>query len=217
MKINLTGLKVSDIIDSSKSTVAEGTAQPPIPRSIDQTPGNPKSTVDTSGTDALGKQSMDTQSQVADASSVQKRKELNPAGKGLEYDKAQLNAADQASPPKNPTDVAKQQPPKQKSFKQSLMDKMLSSQWDKSSSDTPSNNKLDVDSTGPDQGQKQPAHLDQQSTKRPQIGQFDPRNINAPRDPNPPAIDTDGMLSGIKSPNLNMPSIKMPNIRPSFR
>lgn len=217
MKINLTGLKVSDIIDSSKSTVAEGTAQPPIPQSIDQNPGNPKSTVDTSQSDALGRQSMDTQSQVADTSSVQKRKELNPASKGIEYDKAQLNAADQAKAPNSPTEVAQQQPPKQKSFKQSLMDKMISSQWDKSSSDTPKDNKLGIDSTGPDQGQHQPAHLDQQNTKRPQIGQFDPRNISTPRDPNPPAIDTDGIMSGIKSPNLNMPSIKMPNIRPSFR
>jgi len=217
MKINLTGLKVSDIIDQSKSTVSQGTTPPPIPESINQDPGNPKSTVDTSQSDSLGQKSVDSQTQAADMSSVQKRKEINPAGKDIGYNKIESRASDQAKAPNNATDVSSTQAPKQKSFKQALMDKMAGDTWNKSSSGTPDAKRTSPDSTGPDQSQHKPAHIDPQNTKRPPIGQFDPRRINTPKDPNPPAIDSDSMLSRVKSPNINMPNIKLPSIRPNFR
>lgn len=217
MKINLSGLKVSDIIDSSKSRASEGTQVPPLPETNNQNTTNPKYTVDTTQSDSLGSKSMDYQSQASDASQPSKTKGINPAGKGIAYDAVESKAADQAKPGQDANDIASTTAPKQRSFKQALMDKMVSDSWDKTSDSTPTAKQAPIDSTGPNQTEHAPPQIDAPGTKRPQVSQFDPRSINRPPDPNPPGVDPDAMRSKVKPPTLNLPNIKMPNIRPNFR
>ena len=217
MQTGLPRISISDRVNAAQPNPSQ-TDISQVPTELNTSPGkSAPQPIDAGDMNKAGSD-VNTQSQTSNkgTSDSSRKGPMQEAG-GLQYENREVSPTDQAPSANRAEDISKTPPPRSKGFKESLLDRQISSMLtQKTGGDHPAQDRdFGHDNGDPNSNVKQAP--EGQLQRRDKIPNYQARpNVPEPGE-YPNSINTEGIMSKSASPNIKMPTnIKMPNIRLKF-